>query len=51
MKMFKSSRSEAFCKNRALTISQNLQQKTCACELQLYLKKESVTGVWMLWNF
>ena len=33
-----------------LTISQNLQQKTCACELHLYLKRDSVTGVWMLWN-
>ena len=28
-----------------LTISQNLQQNTRACELQLYLKRDSVTGV------
>ena len=45
MNLFKSSRSEVFCKKRVLTISQNLQQKTCAYELQLYLKRESVTGV------
>ena len=34
-----------------LKISQNLQQKTCACGLQLYLKRDTVTGVWISWNF
>ena len=42
---FRSRRSEVFCKKGVLKISQNLQQKTCACGLQLYLKRDSVTGV------
>ena len=48
---FRSSHSEVLSIKGVLTISQNLQQKNCACGLQLYLKKDSVTGVWMLWNF
>ena len=36
---FRSRRSEVFCKKGVLKISQNLQQKTCACILQLYLKE------------
>ena len=48
---FRSSRLEVFCKKSVLKISQNLQQKTYACSLQLYLKRDSVTGVWVSWNF
>ena len=44
-KSIRSSRLEVFCKKGVLKILQNLQQKTCACGLQLYLKRESVTGV------
>ena len=36
---FRSSHSEVICKKSVLRISQNLQQKTCACSLQLYLKR------------
>ena len=32
-------------KKDVLAISQNLQQKACACGLQLYLKRDSVTAV------
>ena len=26
-------------------------KKTCACGLELHLKRDSVTGVWISWNF
>ena len=48
---FRSSCLEVFCKKGVLKISQNIQQKTCACGLQLYLKRDSVTDVWISWNF
>ena len=37
---FRSSCSEVFCERIVLKFSQNLQQKTCACDLQLYLKRD-----------
>ena len=48
---FRSSHSEVFCKKSVVKIPQNLQQKTFACDLKLYLKIDSVTSVWILWNF
>ena len=40
-----------FCEKGALKILQNLQQKACVCGLQLYWKRNSVAGVWILWSF
>ena len=36
-------RLQVFCKKRVLKISQNLQQKTSASGLQLFLKRDTVT--------
>ena len=44
--IFYTQSSEVFCQKGVLKISQNLQQNTRACGVQLYWKWDSFTGVW-----